>query len=399
MRAIEVTAVHAVLMFSLARASAQPAPELIQQLEAKIAQTPALPIDLANAVSAAAAGQIATPVAGAVVPASSKLKPGEARFVALSREDDASLAGFVLNAPEAPIRIFRGAIRTITADTQPVTLKAVALARGPMQFNAQSGRFEGHLGIGLIAITPGGATKLAAPIVFQVLGDITAIPPNSQVDHVAPPYEDVLVTSAPPARAIEVKVVSGVAPENVSLTFPVTPAIRVRAKPARIQGWGIEVADVSVEILGPREGVRALQLSSSRGRLAETALQIPTGVASVQLRSAGTGLATVSASGPGLAESRLEMEFAIPWRFMLAALLGGLLGAVVRQRLQTRWPELVVAVLGGALAALLYARGVAAFGLAWSATTGEIVTLVLAALAAYGGAELLVRARRLRVRA
>ncbi len=399
MRAIELALVQALWVVSLARATAQPTPEVLLELESKIALTPAQPIDLANAASVAAAGQVSSPVPGTVLPASTKIKPGEARFVALSHDDDDRLAAFAMNAPQTPMRVFRGAIRTLAADEQAVTLKAVAIAQGPLRFNPKSDLFEGRVSVGLVSLTPNVPTKLAAPVVFQVLGGVSARPPSLKVDHIAPPYDDIEVMTKAPTRPVEVKLVSGVTPEGVSLSLAAAPAIRVRAKPAQIQGWGIEVADLSVEILGPRNGVASqLRLSSTRGPLTDRVLAIPSGVGSTKLRSQGTGLAAVSVSGPGLAEGKLEIEFAIPWHFMLAALVGGLLGAFIRQLWGTRWRDLIVAVLVAALAATLYVQGVNAFGLAFSATTSEIVTFVVAALGAYGGADLLERFVRWRAR-
>jgi hypothetical protein len=383
-----------ILALLTARADAQPTAEQVRALEAKICTTPAQSIDLSTAARSAATGSVPMPVPGIVLPAAEKLKPGEARFVALSVDDEQVLSDFAKTQqpPGVEASLFRGAFRTLSADQLPVTLKAVAFARAPLRFNAHEDRFEGRVSVGVVSCSEGTASKLAAAIPFQLLGEVGATPATFAVDHIGAPYGEIEVTTPALSCPIEVQVVSAVAPAAVSLSLTALPALRVRARPTRIRGFGLASAELIFELVGPRHGLTGdARLSTTLGRLSGSSFQLLSGHARAELRSRRIGLATLTVAGPGLDPGNVEIEFAFPWALLLAALAGGLVGAVLRRRLQLTRGEAVASTLLGLLAGVLYVWGMQQVELELPVPAGEIAVFVLAALGAYHGTRLYAR--------
>jgi hypothetical protein len=103
--------------------------------------------------------------------------------------------------------------------------------------------------------------------------------------------------------------------------------------PASIDGFGVETSSVTLRAEGlPSPKVRAVILAATQGRLLETRLTLDeSGIAATELRSQGTGVASISArSPPLLAAEPITIPFGVPWAFLISALLGGAVGGTIR---------------------------------------------------------------------
>ena len=131
------------------------------------------------------------------------------------------------------------------------------------------------------------------------------------------------------------------------------------------------------------------------GELEAVQLELgPTGSGAVTLRSAGTGEALLRASGPGLEEATATIVFVWPWVFLVAALLGGVLGGLAAAAQERRtggsahWgPSAFKGLLVGVVAALAwYALGVNLLSLDLGVPRqNELAVSALAALAGFFG--------------
>lgn len=365
----------------------------MRALETKIGDTPAQSVDLAAAARAPATEPLPVPAVTptAVVPGASKFRSGEARFIALLPNDEQTLESFVRSARQLPAgaQLFKGALRALAADDQVVTLKALAFARGPLRFDARKDQFEGPVSVGLVALSEGGTSKLATPVPFRVAGDLTTTPTTLLVDHVGPPYGEIAVATPALSAPMDVQVSSAAAPEPVSVTLSSQPALRLVARPASIQGLGLQSADLTFEIVGPRRGGNAdVQLAASLGTLSETSFRFLAGHARAQLRSQRVGAATVTATAPGLDPVKLEIDFAFPWLLLVAGLVGGLSGAFIQRGFGMGRNEALASILLGGVAVLLYVWAMAEAPLELPMPVGEVLLFVLATLGTYNGLRL-----------
>lgn len=331
-----------------------------------------------------------------------ELRFREVRFVPLGVEDEAktrmAVEQQIQRQVASPVAVFEGAIRTLASNSAELTLKAVALGGSPMRYRPERSRFEGTLNVGVVELGGGRATRqLSEPIVFQVIGAVTAIPELAKAESTAPPYQTITVVSDSADAPVDVQVVSNVTPEGVRLTLPVQPALFVRVTPPQIQGWGLETADVLVQsrALGPTTN-REVQLSTDGGIVAPTELTLSAaGMGTASIRSVSTGKAVITASGPAFTEASAQVEFLFPTRFLAAGILGGLAGGAVRLGVSGRaarrrvLAKLGLSVICGAIVFALYALGVNVIGFKLPGRAGELVVFAVAALGALGGVGLL----------
>ena len=203
-----------------------------------------------------------------------------------------------------------------------------------------------------------------------------------------------------PKNPVPVTVGLGAGVTPVKIDVPVIRHdLTLDASPKSIQGLGLEKTTITVTAgatAGPQQEL-SLTLTTDRGSLTAHELKLGSaGRAETTLRSISIGTATLTAKGGGLNPATTSVRFEWPWAFAIAALVGGIVGSLIRRWRRLRssvptrsvWLEVVLGILTGVLAAAAYAIGVNLLvfvGFQPDATAGEALVFVLSALAALFG--------------
>jgi hypothetical protein len=246
-----------------------------------------------------------------------------------------------------------------------VTVRPVVIPERSLSFIPGERIFEGIFHVALIDINnPGQSTRLSTRYPLQFLSAAELVSPDTLfLSHTALPLTAVRVRDRNPADSVSVKVVTNTDIEGVQTWMPVRPAIVFENIPKRMQGWGIETADITVRVIG-RTFRDALEvgLTADKGTLAERSASLGgTGIGSVSLRSAGLGTSHLRAVAPGVSDAEAAIEFVFPAVFFIAALSGGIFGGLLsRRKPKTGKPQspffvmLAESVGFGLLAAIAY---------------------------------------------
>jgi hypothetical protein len=112
------------------------------------------------------------------------------------------------------------------------------------------------------------------------------------------------------------------------------------------------------------------------------------------LRSDGTGVATIRATGVPLQEAQTVIRFVAPWRFLIAAVIGALVGWLLRTRARSKSARSVlIAVASAAVALVAYMLGIRWLQWAPQAQVGEALAFFIAAAGAFTGVAGLLKAK------
>jgi hypothetical protein len=128
-------------------------------------------------------------------------------------------------------------------------------------------------------------------------------------------------------------------------------------------------------------------ISADRGDLDTNTLTLPAhGVAMTEIHSGAPGTATVRVEVGDVTSRSATLRFAFPWSFLIAAVLGSLVGALIRGRgASAPSAAHVDALLGlacGLVAAAAYTLGLNLIGVELSVRVGDAATFVVSALGA-----------------
>jgi hypothetical protein len=259
-----------------------------------------------------------------------------------------------------------------------------------MSYDPVSRDFVGVMLIGLEdSLRRGQQLTLSTPIAVQVTGDADGYDPmDLSILHTNVPYARVKIRATSPKDTVRILVQPTFDPAGVHTPIPVArPPMQVRVSQPAIQGFGLQTAKVTISVTGAPEGLPVV-VWSTRGRLDTDTLSLSAqGVASTNVRSEGLGQATVHAELGQLASGLVPIEYEVPWGFLVAAILGGLLGAFIRRRRdetkdKASRADLPLGVAFGLLGAVAYALGLNLTGAELSVRFGEAATFLIASLSA-----------------
>jgi hypothetical protein len=266
----------------------------------------------------------------------------------------------------------------------------------PLSFDLGSDAFVGRIGLGVLdAKHPNARDALTPPVSFTVTGAGDISPRQIEIRHLNQPFQEVTLRDAEVPDKVTVEVLSTIATEAVPVELKVVrPKLRVVVSPSDgIDGLGLQTATISVEAAGgSRYAGRKLMIQTTKGRLQTTdsgggthIVLDESGAADATLRSASVGTALISVSGYPFATATASINFALPILFLGVAVLGAVLGSIVRKNKKSRW---YAAVIWGLLGAVLVSLGINFLALSVNLFYGSGAVFVGALLAAYMGSGL-----------
>jgi hypothetical protein len=304
-------------------------------------------------------------------------------------------------APEPGEPFLTTDIRFVTPDanlTGEWVLRPVYKVANRMRWEPDAGVFRGALFLAIEdSLRRSESRPLPTPVRFQLLAEADTVnPAELSFEHTNFPLRRVEVTARRASDSLRVHLIPEFDVEGTDIWLPVVPFLEVETTPLRIQGWGVQTAQVVVRVAGTTAATPTMvNLTSSSGELEALDLQIgAAGSGATSLRSAGAGEAVLRASAPGLGEATTTIVFVWPWVFLLAALLGGVFGGVAAAAQHegragsSRWSTSALkGLFVGVLAALAwYALGVNLLQLELGVPRqNELAVFALAALAGFFG--------------
>ncbi len=299
----------------------------------------------------------------------SVVRDGQARLPAGTGEVELEPGVVVSVASRQPALKIEGAGRTSVASSTWLfaldgarNVRALTLAHrtAGLHWNPDKQAFVGELLVGLVDrqdATAGSA--LAATVPVQLLAPSGSLTPSVvRIDRIGNPFHVVSVTMESPDDPFKVDLVSAYDRDAPSAELRVNRPKLALSGPDTIQGWGIEVARITLSGVNTRlRPDQMVTLAADRqGLLEDTVAVGANGVAIVRMRSSGLGEAHVSLA-PGIyAAEPKTIRFVPPWAFALSALAGAALGALVvmmrsRGKKARRWfTGLIVGFAGTVMA-------------------------------------------------
>jgi hypothetical protein len=220
------------------------------------------------------------------------------------------------------------------------------------------------------------------------------------IDHTNLPYERVRVVALTPGDSVDVGIVIPALEARLEASIPVIqPELKLEASPRRIQGWGLDVATLTILYTGLIDRARVVVLSSDRAVPEPARVTLDeAGTAEAALRSRSLGSATVRAAGPALPAAEVIVDFTFPLAFLISALLGGVLGGLARgyqkrggvdpERRKSWWYYVIAGTLLGLAATVAAAVGINLLPtpfVASFAAFNEAVVFVIAFIGGYFG--------------
>jgi len=288
-------------------------------------------------------------------------------------------------------------VESATDRGEVITYRVLFTMKQPLSYNANSNSFTGKIGFLLMSDSDNTAS-VKEPVKIEVRSDEakSIAPAKLAIDHLSIPSTDVDVVAENVTDSISVRVGTVSNPEGYVTFLKVKPVLEISANRKGLQGLGIEETEIDVRLKGynSADSVKVV-FNPGKGTITPSSVFVKYNEpATVMLRSQGLGDSKITATTSNLNSNSLVFEFNFPWYFLLASLIGGLLGGFVKFLSSDKKKEsLQKIVIGGVLTGLIvaaayYGLGISLIGIKISAIVNEIAVFALSALGAIVGISL-----------
>jgi competence protein ComEC len=236
----------------------------------------------------------------------------------------------------------------------------VVINSGGMRFVPTERLFRGSFLLGLIDSVPGNTHSLDKPVKAQLSSAADEVAPELlTLDHVNVPYQKVIVTSRSPGDSVLVQIFPDIDPTGLSVTLQVTQTVMADASAKRVLGFGLQSAIIGVRLLGGFLDSVEVDVSAAQGGVTNRRAIVHRGRShDVAVRSSGLGVDSIRVTSTAGFDV-IAIKYTWPTLFLLGAVLGGGIGAFVRQRNRGREKAGLREVVKGALVGVLIAAGYA----------------------------------------
>jgi len=288
-------------------------------------------------------------------------------------------------------------VESATDRGEVITYRVLFTMKQALSYNANSNSFTGKIGFLLMSDSDNTAS-VKEPVKIEVRSDEakSIAPAKLAIDHLSIPSTDVDVVAENVTDSISVRVGTVSNPEGYVTFLKVKPVLEISANRKGLQGLGIEETEIDVRLKGynSADSVKVV-FNPGKGTITPSSVFVKYNEpATVMLRSQGLGDSKITATTSNLNSNSLVFEFNFPWYFLLASLIGGLLGGFVKFLSSDKKKEsLQKIVIGGVLTGLIvaaayYGLGISLIGIKISAIVNEIAVFALSALGAIVGISL-----------
>ncbi len=265
----------------------------------------------------------------------------------------------------------------------------------PFRYSNELNKFKASLGFFLMPETGNSTANISQPVDIEIVStEVSSIlPGHLQIPHLNLPSSTVELIADHVSDSAQVKVITTSNPDGYITYLKVEPTLEILTNVTTLQGYGIQKIPVDVRFFGSNSsGSATVNFTVGKGTVSPNSIDVSYNRPStVYLSSEGTGEVRLSAYTNNLQSNDLNFKYIFPWAFLVASVLGGLLGGLAKfyfNGQRRKFPTKLI--LGGILVGLIvaiayYFLGINLAGLSISAGLSEIAVLGLSALGAYFG--------------
>jgi len=237
-----------------------------------------------------------------------------------------------------------------------------------LQYNFDSAFFSSTVSFLLIEEVPSDSSEdIKKPVALEVTSDAKhEIKPKSfQINHLSIPSSDIKVVCRNVEDSADVRVITRSNPKGYTAFLKIDPALEITPNNETVEGYGIQEIPLTVRFIGTTSNDSVMVgLATDKGTLSPNPVRMKYNQpAIVMLRTEGTGEAMVSAKSTRAASNVVVFHYSFPWIFILASIVGGLVGGLVKFYFFSNKKKVLKPVVGSILIGILGAAAYFVLGI------------------------------------
>jgi hypothetical protein len=285
-------------------------------------------------------------------------------------------------------------IETLDSGAHQISYQLYFFPYEPFTYNDSLRKFQSKMGFFFLRSDSLPAVNPIDPVNIIVTSkDLKQVDPRPlQINHLNFPASDVELAGDNLSDSVEIRVITASKPEGYQTFLKIKPVLEISTNRISLEGYGVQKIPVEVRLIGSNSPDSVtVDVTASKGTVEPTAVTLRyNSPQTIYLTSEGTGKTLISAKSSNLESNDLHLSFDFPWYFLLASILGGLLGGFAKYYGGRKKDFSLRPIIGGILAGLVgcmayYALGITLLNFKLTAGMNEFAVLALSALFAYFG--------------
>jgi len=204
-----------------------------------------------------------------------------------------------------------------------------------MKYDKERDTFDGTIAIILLdnSRNLSEGNNLNVPVSCEIFAQIDSVQPNKvTIDHINIPSTTINLFDQDPKDSIKFSIRTTLNQKGYEEYIDVDPELIMISNRNSIQGYGVQSAQVSVFAKGITysDSIQVI-LQPTLGSFKRDKIFISSDKGEViYLRSEGLGSAKVIAQSAIIGSAEVQIQYIFPWIFLIASLLGGLIGSLIK---------------------------------------------------------------------
>jgi hypothetical protein len=237
-----------------------------------------------------------------------------------------------------------------------------------LQYNFDSAFFSSTVSFLLVEeALDDSSGSIKNPVSLEVTSDAKhEIRPKAfQINHVSIPSSDISVVCRNVQDSADVRVITKSNPRGYTTFLKIDPALEITPNLETVQGYGIQEIPLTVRFIGTTSKDSVMvSLVTDKGTLSPNPVRMTYNQpAIVMLRTEGTGQAMVSAKSTRAASNVAVFHYSFPWIFIIASIVGGLVGGLIKFYFFSNKKKVLKPVVGSILIGILGAAAYFVLGI------------------------------------
>ena len=264
----------------------------------------------------------------------------------------------------------------------------------PFTYNDSLRLFQSKMGFFYLRSDSMNVVNAIDPVNIIVTSDaLGQIHPRPlKIDHLSFPPADLDLAGKGITDSVAIRIITASKPEGYQTFVKIRPVLDITTDRRTLQGYGIQKIPIEVRLIGSNSSdSMTVNVSAAKGTITPAAVTLRYNTPqTVYLTSEGLGPTSISAKSSNLESAPLPLTYVFPWYFLIASLLGGVIGGLAKYYTGEGKKFSMRPIIGGILAGFIgaiayYALGISLLHFKFSAGLNEVAVLALSALVAYFG--------------
>jgi len=318
----------------------------------------------------------------------------EDKITVLDKKSFQNLREFVPTAQAQEVKVLPELhVDPISGQAEVTTYRIVFTLQQPFTYTAPLNKYIAKLAFLLIKES-GDNSAAIQPVKIEVRSnEIASIQPESfEIKHLSLPSSSVELEADRLMDSVAINVITASNTSGYSTYLKVKPRLEISTGSKTLQGLGVDETPITIRFIGSNSSDSVLlNFNTEKGKITPMSRYVQFNKPSiVMLRSGGTGNCKIIALGNSYESNELQLKFIFPWYFLLASILGGFVGTIIRpeQKSGKRFTnkKFIVGIITGLIGAVAYYfLGINLLGLNLQGPFTEIAVFGVSALFAYLG--------------